>query len=125
MAFDIITKVLVMDAVYWPPNGLNNYSVQTYAAAIALKVRWVDSNELYLGAKGEQLISKSSVMVGQDVEKDGVLWKGLLSSLSGANLTNPFLNANAGVIKAFLSVPTIDATQTLRIALLGGGGSMP
>lgn len=122
MALAIITKVLVQDVVYWAPAGLDNYGRPLYATAIPLKARWVDTNELFLDAKGERQVSKASVMVGQDLALDGVLWKGLLGSLSGAQLTNPFANTGAWAIKALINVPTIDATQSLRIALLGGGG---
>lgn len=112
----ILTKILEMDAVYWPPNGQDEFGTPAFGSPIDLKVRWEDVTETFMNAKGEAKTSKSKVYVGQDVQEEGALWLGTVATLT--NPTKPFAQPNAWQISAFSKIPTLNAKQFLRIAWL-------
>ncbi len=112
----IITKVLKQKAVYWAFTGYDNHGQPTYAAAVQIACRWVDSHEEIINAKGEKQISNATVMVGVDTPPDGVLWLGAIGGLTDA--ANPFNNPDAWPIIKFDKTPNFRATESLRIATL-------
>jgi len=112
----LLKKMRKQFAVYWPPQGVNDYGDPTWSDPVQLKVRWEDIEEVLVTARGETKESKSRVFVGQDVEEGGVLWQGTLASLT--TLTEPFKNKGAGQIFAVTKAPDLKVKDFLRVAYL-------
>ena len=101
MVMAIIKKVLVQDATYWGTPAEDGYGKHTFAAPVAIKVRWDDVQEKFVNTAGEEEISKAKVMVGQDMDLGGYLYLGTSAS------TNPEDLDGAWPIKAFKKIPEI------------------
>jgi hypothetical protein len=114
----IITRVLRQDAVYWAPNSTLGYDgkPEGFDAPIAVKVRWTDEEKFHVLESGTQVISQSEVMINIDVKKEGYLWLGDLSEVSG--VTNPREQENAWEIMRFEKIPNLRATEFLRQAYM-------
>ncbi len=69
----LITRALKQWAIYWPPGSLNKYGEATPGDPIALRVRWDDTNEEQVDAKGQTFTTMSSVMVDRDLAVGGLL----------------------------------------------------
>ena len=114
----IIRKVLKEDAVYWAKTGVDRASRPVYASPVAIRCRWDDVQEEYTDLQGNVRKSNASVMVDRVVTLKGVLWYGLLASLSGDQLTQPLSNEGAFPIQRVQRIPNFKATEYLRIAIL-------
>lgn len=112
----IINRMRKQWATYWPPVGADEYGQPTFGTPIELKVRWDDVTEAYFNKMGESRSSESQVFVGQDVEEGGVLWLGRLTEVTDP--AKPFAQKKAFQIQKFEKVPTLRATQFLRVAWL-------
>ena len=82
-----ILNNLKQDAVYWGPgvgddDGFGN---RTFAAPIAIKVRWEDKQQLALSADGEEFMSIATVYVDRELANQGWLFLGLLVDLPSSN----------------------------------------
>lgn len=109
----IITKVLKMDAVYWPPIGVNESAEKVYGNPEPIKCRWTDQQVVERDEEGREIVFMSSVMVGQDLQLEGKIWKGKLEDLEGPNPPD-----DAKQIRRFYKTPTMNARRFVRVALL-------
>lgn len=116
----IIDKMLVMDAVYWAPalTERDDYGRPLYLSPVEIKCRWEEVAEEFLNSQGERQVSAAKIFVDRDVKVGGVLLSGTLDS--GVDEESPKQNEGAGEIAGFSKVPTLKATQFVRIAYLGG-----
>jgi hypothetical protein len=119
----ILRKMRKMDAIYWAPGPVNDFGQRTYATAQQIRVRWEDRQEEFIDASGNTQISKSVVYVpglenGAEVEPLGVLWLGKMVDLVPGSETNPFLNVNADEVRSFSKIPTLNAREFIRRAIL-------
>ena len=101
-----ITKNLDEDAVYWAlslPDGAGGF---TYAAAVAVNVRWEDTQELFIDAQGRTKISRAVIYIDTDVAVGGMLYHGSIDDLP-SDTTDPFadeINGNTFKIESFKKV---------------------
>jgi hypothetical protein len=112
----IITKVLKQTAVYWAPDGTDEYGQPTVASPVELDVRWEDTVEGVVNEEGSTVLSKSKVMVSADVAIGGMLWLGSLSDCPDP--ANPKNLSGAYEIIAFEKIPNFRCTEFMRIARL-------
>lgn len=118
----ILTKMLKQYAVYWPPGSeaggqdFDSYGRPVYTTAIEIRCRWEDIAEEFIGPDGTDQVSRSKVFVDRDVRTGGVLWLGRLVDVG--DLVNPKRNNNAWEVRRFDKVPTLNATQFVRMAYL-------
>jgi hypothetical protein len=92
-----IGKFLNRKAVYWAPAPPNRYGHQTYAPAVEIRCRWDASSESFVDPSGDTKLSSAKVMVEDELELDGILWKGTIPDAK--DLTNPMANDGAFAIK--------------------------
>lgn len=120
MAIRLLDKMRRQVAVYWAPNGTDDNGNPVWASPAELRVRWEDVAENFVGPSGETRVSRSKVYVGESdpVAEGGVFWLGALAAVSGPGLTNPFTLAHAYQISVLQRIPTLDAKQTLVVAIL-------
>jgi hypothetical protein len=118
----IIKKFCKQKAVYWGSPANDGYGGFTYATAVEIDVRWEDAIRNLTHPMGEEVFSKATVLVQQDVDLHGYLFLGTLADLNamtGITLTNPKTIDTAFEIIAFDKVPDIKARQYVRTVYLG------
>lgn len=120
----VITKVLKGTCVYWPPGSeasaegrdFDDYGQPVYSDPIELDCRWDDTALEFIDPTGTLQVSKSAVMVSQDVSVGGVLFNGTLSQ--AIDLDVPKNNDNAWEIRQFEKIPNFKQTEYFRRAFL-------
>lgn len=110
-------------AVYWAPLRDDDgeivrdaYAKPAYAEPVQLNARWELEDVLFSENAGQLDENKNKVYVSADVEKQGVLWQGVLADLTDTE--NPFNNTQAYEVKRFKKIPNIRQTKFLRIAFV-------
>lgn len=107
-------KFCVETAVYWGNPQNDGFGTYEFDSPVEIKCRWEDvsANDLdRIVDYGETFISKSKIMLLQDVDLHGYLYKGTLSSLSGQDTTKPSSIINAHIILRFDKIPMVMKTD--------------
>lgn len=111
-------RYLRQRAVYWAPGAPDPSGGGTFATPIIVRCRWHDKNILFWDKTGNQVVSRSSVAVAQEVVLGGAL--GLMGK--GKKLTdysaNPYDNEGVYEIKGYNKIPNKKASKFWREALL-------
>jgi hypothetical protein len=111
-----LQKVCVQRAVYWGspvPDGYGRY-VFLYPTELLPPtngVRWEDTTELLVDAKGEQFVTKAKIMVCQDLDVGGYIYLGEFSDIPYEGYTDPTVVKGAYQIRRFDKVPTFRSTS--------------
>lgn len=114
---DIIEDMRQQKAVYWAPEGVDQFNRRTYAAPVEIDCRWVDKREIFRTKDGQEKVSKSIVYPDRVLDEEGgVLREGTLAELTST--TAPFENTNTWEIQAFGKTPTLDNDAILYTAML-------
>lgn len=128
----VVEKFCVQVAVYWGSPQNDGYGGYTYDDPIELSpddkngVRWNDKNELDVGwttsgYPGNLKLSKSQVMVLQDLDFNGYLYLGTLAELNAAysDISDPMKIDGAYPIKRMDKIPMVFKTdEFVRIVYL-------
>lgn len=112
----LISRMKKQTCVHWSRSGVNDRGRATYGTAVERACRWVDSNELFVNAKGEEQVSNAVVYVDGCAVGDVLLLGDLLDS--GLNLADPLRNAGAWEIRRYDETPNLRVTEYLRKAFL-------
>lgn len=99
-------------ATYWAVTGNDGYGGKSFSSPASLEVRWEDIEEKYIDSHGEEFVSRSKIFVQQDVTIGSYLYLGTSAESS------PYDVSGAGEIKTFKKVPTLDADEYERKAIL-------
>ena len=116
-----ITRICKQTAVYWGNPTKDGYGGYTYDDPEEIKCRWADDKQLFESDDGEQLVSKSIVLLTEDVDMNGLLYLGTLDDLedlyddseedSSGVWYDPFIiNTGLCIIKKFTKVPAVGST---------------
>jgi len=123
------TRSLKQTAVYWPPAGGDDYDQDAPyddfgrpvigCHPVEIKCRWEDTQEEIRRPDGSIIVSKSKVIVDQDVAMGGLLIIGTIDDLPGYTETTD-LQSDLGAfeIVKFVKIPTLKADQFFRVAYL-------
>lgn len=103
---------LRQDATYWAPTGTDTYGKTSFAAPVAVKVRWEDEMHVIVAKTGKEYTSKSTVYCAQNFDLDGYLYLGT------SVVASPLEQVGAKEIQAMSRVPNLRALQTLYTAFL-------
>jgi hypothetical protein len=114
---DVFEKGLLKQfAVYWGPLGQDPQTGNmVYDEPVEIQCRWVDTNQLYIKANGDESASKCMVMVDRDLEIGGALWQGRLENL--VDHDEPSKNKGANIIQGWNKVPDEVAKKFVRTAI--------
>lgn len=118
MALKGIEKVeqrfCVETAVYWGNPQDNGYGGFTWDAPIELippnGVRWENVREIMLDQAGREFTCNSSVLLTQDVDLEGYMFRGTLADLAllpDVDINNPISIAEAYMIRRFDRIPMV------------------
>ncbi len=88
-------------ATYWGAPVNDGYGGHTFAAPVALQVRWEEKAEEFVSTQGEPIFSQASVWTDIDTEIGGYLYLG--SSVAA----DPTSVDNAYPIKRFAKTPDL------------------
>lgn len=121
----LIQKRCVDTIVYWGSPVDDGYGGYTYDAPVEIMGRWEDIEQIIKDDETEDQTSRAVVYILQDVDVNGVMFKGTLDDLydeaesSAGALTNPKDFANTYVVKRFKKTPAMGSTtEFLRVAYL-------
>lgn len=113
MTMRIIEKMLIQDAVYWPPIGNDANGQLQFGEPVAIRVRWEEVAKEFIGRDGTRKVSKARVYTSVDTEPDGMLFLGTMDQVN--DIYNPD-NSGAEQIAQSEKLPTIKGDQYLRTA---------
>lgn len=125
-----ILSKLKQKAVYWQPLGDDGYGKMLFAEPVEIACRWEERKQVLGTITGAQVVgyqdlSRATVMVGVDLEEDGMLFLGSLTDLedsegdSSGGYYYPHDIAGTYVIKRFTKVPAVGSTtEFMRTAYL-------
>ena len=117
---DHISDICNQTVVYWDSPQNDGFGRMTYGAPVEVNCFWVDEQETMIDNDGKEWVTKAKVFVLQDLDEQGVLWLGTLSSLSDDEKTDPKANLQkTQEIKRFVKTPSFyDEDTYVRKAIL-------
>jgi len=114
----IATKFLKQKAVYWPPQERDEFGQKSLGDPVELDCRWDDEQEEQVDAEGNKFISRAQVMVDRDLSKGGLLLLATIEDVNTEDFPDNPKQAGAVEVRTMKRHPTIDAKDTVRIAIL-------
>lgn len=112
MITQFIKKVCVQTAVYWGDPTPDGYGSYTYGVVKEIKCRWEYLNEAITNKYGKEVMSRSKVLVTEELSDEGYLYLGTLNDLDSNQLTNPILLTKAFPIQMYSKIPLIKSTSS-------------
>lgn len=100
----LIKKVCVQDAVYWPPAGNTGYE-PSYGTPQQVKCRWDGSSEVLTDKYGKQIVASAEILSPTKMVEEGLIYLGLLASLSSTQRADPKAIAGAYEIRKISITP--------------------
>lgn len=116
---DNFTRTFPDTAVYWGNPQADGYGGQTYDDPIEIPCRWEQVSLVEVSIKGKQVMARHEVYTDQDVDEEGVLFKGLLTDFDESAYSTPLAIPGAESIIRFNKIPNVRGTKFLRKAYLG------
>ena len=115
-----MTRSCTQTAVYWGTPVKDGYGGFTFDDPVEIPCRWEDRIGQFTSNKGEQVYTKATVYVLQDLEEDCWLFLGTLADLSDEDDTSqPKTVTDAFEIKRFDKLPAMGSqTEFVRKAYL-------
>jgi hypothetical protein len=101
--------MLKQEAVYWEPDGVDQFAQERFLLPVDIKCRWEDELEQGIDETGNETIFVSTVYVDRDVRVGGRIMKGTVNDLEG-----PAPPQESHRVRRFDLIPTLDARQFLR-----------
>jgi hypothetical protein len=101
---------LKQTATLWTKGALDAYGNPTWSTPVAIKVRWEETRQKTMDAKGNTIISNAVVYAMNDIVPGSYLYLGSSSASSPPS--------TAWEVKAFNKIPSLKADKFERIAFL-------
>lgn len=112
-SFGPANRTPMQSLTYWAPGAAGYDGEPDYVAPVAIQGRWTEIRSEIQGPNGEQLVSKTTVIVDRDLEEGGYLARGLHL---GEALPTAFDEAYE--IQGFTSTPDLRFMEQVRRAYL-------
>ena len=97
---------------HWAFSASDGRGGSVFATPTEIKGRWEERHELFLNAAGEEIRSKSMVMVNVDVAEGDYLFEGT------SIIADPMTVDDAHQVRAFARIPDIRNLAVTRMAAL-------
>jgi len=114
----IVAKFCVETAVYWGNPVNDGYGGFTYDTPVEIDCRWENKTEMDIGwlstgFPGNIRLSKAPVLVTEDLDLNGVLWRGTLDTLNDIydDISNPKIISEAYAIHRVDKIPMVFKTD--------------
>ena len=102
---NFIKRVCVQPAVYWEPSGYTGFGSAEYHEPREIMVRWDDVAEKITNNNGEEVVSRSRLLVQEQLAFKGYLWLGELKDVTIEKRFDPRLLEDAYEIQRTLKTP--------------------
>lgn len=102
-----LKRIAVHDAVYWASPTPRADGSSSYAAPVALRCFWKESVESVPDRDMKEVSIKAHVYVFQDLDEQGMLFKGTLDDLTQAQKDDPRRISRAYEISRFVRTPSL------------------
>lgn len=99
-------------ATYWALSGNDGFGGMSFSTPTSVSVFWQDVQQKYMNENGEEKVSKAKVFLEQDVTVGSYLYLGTSTESSPYDVTGAY------EIKSFSKIPSLDASEFERKALL-------
>ena len=107
---DLMTRNCAQTAVYWGNPVNDGYGGFTFDTPIEVACRWEDRIGQFTARNGEQIYTKATVYVLQDVEEGGWVYLGTLADIATEDTDKPKTIDTAYEIKRFDKLPGLGST---------------
>lgn len=98
---------------YWAPTGVKNvYGKPTWDPPVTLMARWEDTQQIIVSKHAKEYVSKSKVMVIEELSMDGYLFNGTSTEVDPTTVTG------AWEIQAVGRMNDLRAMSSLTVAFL-------
>lgn len=97
---------------HWAFNGVDSAGDQSFATPVTLTGRWEEKNEIGIGADGEEFTSNAVLFLPSDIPVNDYVFLGT------SVVSDPVTLINAFKVKSFSKIPTMDATDFERKAMI-------
>lgn len=106
----VAVRFCVEVAVYWGNPQNDGYGGWTFDAPVEIPCRWENKSENMFGPDGREFTCNSSVLLTQDVDLEGYLWRGSLADLQAipdVKIDKPITIDEAYLIRRFDRIPMV------------------
>lgn len=93
--------------VYWGSPTFDNDGSTSFAEPVELKCLWVEKIELVRDEKGKEIVSRARVYVNQDLEENGMVYRGEVADLTVEQKLNPVSLGSAYEVLVFTKTPSL------------------
>lgn len=108
----ILSHLLNGKCVYWPPGSLDGYGNRSLGTPEQRDCHWTETLKEIVDAEGRVYSTTVEVYLDSAVEREGLLFNGLLADIPASPLSNPSVQ----IIRDCRVVPDVDETETVYIA---------
>jgi len=116
---DLCELLAVQTAVYWGGPEDDGYGGMTYDDPVEIAVAWYDTAEVVTNANGDEVVSRTKVILTQDVDVRGLLYLGTLDDLDSTEEGDPITVQTAYLIIRFDKIPgALQTDDFYRMAYL-------
>lgn len=116
---DHIEQLYTETIVYWGNPTNDGFGAFTFDDPVEIKCRWENKEQIVSKADEKAVIFRSIIFVLQDVDTDGLIWRGSLDDLTDTQEADPRNISDIMIIKRFEKTPAIRAQNSyLRKAFL-------
>ena len=106
-------------AVYWAPDGFDEFGKPTWADPVEFRCRWVDTMEEVIGPDGAPITSRAQVTSDKRMAPGGLLRLGeMVDVLDAAFPENPRDDHGVFEVVSVTATPSINARETLVTAFV-------
>lgn len=107
-----LTLYLNQTATYWKRQGADGFGNIVFSSPVQIRCRWEDRTQFIQNAQGDNVPSRSTVFLEQDVSLDDFLFLGKTSEPNPTNLDFAYK------VMDFRRTPSLDGKDFERRALL-------
>jgi hypothetical protein len=95
-------------AVYWGNPQDDGFGGRTFDAPVEIYVRWDDREQLLTVDEGEKVISRAILFLSQDLNVNGLIYKGGMTDFTAEQLADPqSISSNICLVKRMERYPSL------------------
>lgn len=116
----ILDKMLIQDAVYWPPASpaLDDYGRPVSATPEAIRCRWENTAKEYIDPQGTTRVSSVRVLTQEDLAIGGFLMLGSVDDVTIDEGDPVASQPGAYAIQQIARTPNLDGRYMLKVVWL-------
>ena len=114
-----IKQILRQRLVHWPKGGLDEFGRPTFDEPEEIQCRWDDVAEEFLDPEGVKQVSRSKILLGQEVGVGGLLRLGVIEEIEESDFPeDPKEDEDVVTIRSVSRSPTLKATNSIWVVMV-------